>query len=140
MDIHMPIMDGIQATKEIRRLEKMKGSIGLQMGEWSFSRESSIQPSSPYHSSVIVALTASSLPSDRIEALAAGCNDYLTKPPDLRSLSEKIMQWGSVKALQWADMHPTEVLAIPRILELRGSMVAKHLHIPDGRRGKRELG
>lgn len=55
MDIRMPVLDGYEATKQIRAME----------GELS---------------SVIIALTAQASQSDRTLALAAGCNDYITKP------------------------------------------------------------
>ncbi len=55
MDIRMPILDGYEATKQIRALE----------GE---------------PTSVIIALTAQASQSDRTLALAAGCNDYISKP------------------------------------------------------------
>ncbi|KAG1858966.1 hypothetical protein DFJ58DRAFT_715745 [Suillus subalutaceus] len=141
MDIQMPVMDGIQATKEIRRLESLTASSGytpgtplsdtLSEGAFSESRASA----SPYRSAVIiVALTASSLQSDRVAALAAGCNDFLTKPVSLEWLNNKIIEWGSIKALQmWADLRPEVVKTISTEQTAQAQLVARLLHVPEGR-------
>src|ERR1700722_5101560 len=56
MDIQMPVLDGVQATQEIRALPEPKGSIP------------------------IIAVTAHAMAGARQEYLAAGMNDYLAKP------------------------------------------------------------
>jgi osomolarity two-component system response regulator SSK1 len=142
----MPIMDGIQATKEIRRLEKMSGAPGYPNSPTgtptsegqktpSDSTPESRQPTTPFRSSVIiVALTASSLQTDRVTALAAGCNDFLTKPVSLQWLNSKIIEWGSIKALQmWADIRPEVVRGFNSGQQEKAQTVAKKLHMPEGR-------
>lgn len=59
MDLQMPLMDGIEATKRIRELEKMKNS------------------DKPIR---IIAMTASAMPEDKYICFEAGMNDYISKP------------------------------------------------------------
>ncbi|KAF2748113.1 hypothetical protein M011DRAFT_386574, partial [Sporormia fimetaria CBS 119925] len=114
MDIQLPIMNGLEATKEIRRLERVN-SIGVfssgsseapntRLNEDGAGRElqedDKLGDKSLFKSPVIiVALTASSLQSDRHEALAAGCNDFLTKPVNFVWLERKVKEWGCMQAL-----------------------------------------
>ncbi|KAJ5099479.1 hypothetical protein N7532_006480 [Penicillium argentinense] len=118
MDIQLPVMNGLDATKEIRRLERLNGigvfpknasgrsSVSSATSERrpglhrSVSEEDTLTDLSLFRSPVIiVALTASSLQSDRHEALAAGCNDFLTKPIGFPWLSQKVTEWGCMQAL-----------------------------------------
>ncbi|OJJ48309.1 hypothetical protein ASPZODRAFT_30834, partial [Penicilliopsis zonata CBS 506.65] len=116
MDIQLPVMNGLEATKEIRRLERLNG-IGVfpktasgrssaastnatSPDERTLKEEDTLGDLSLFKSPVIiVALTASSLQSDRHEALAAGCNDFLTKPVGFPWLEQKVTEWGCMQAL-----------------------------------------
>jgi len=64
MDTRMPIMDGLEATREIRAKEKEK---------WRYLQEPSFR-------SVIISLSANTLEDSRAEILAAGCDDLVIKP------------------------------------------------------------
>ena len=74
MDLQMPVMDGMEATIEIRR--RMEGSDAPRLG--------------------IVALTADAEPSTRKEALASGLDDVLVKPASIDQLEYCIQHWCRV--------------------------------------------
>lgn len=69
MDIQLPGMDGVEATTRIRQLE-----IGKRLP--------------------IIAVTANALPGDKESYLAAGMDDYLSKPIDPQQLYRMLQQWG----------------------------------------------
>jgi signal transduction histidine kinase/DNA-binding response OmpR family regulator len=68
MDIMMPEMDGIEAMQEIRKLPELRDL-------------------------PIIALTAKAMPDDQQKCLAAGANDYVTKPIDVDKLVSLIRIW-----------------------------------------------
>jgi signal transduction histidine kinase/DNA-binding NarL/FixJ family response regulator len=73
MDVQMPHVDGVSATQAIR------------------------QSSQPVHQPYIVALTANALNSDRERYLAAGMDDYLSKPVRIEQIDHVLRQVGKKK-------------------------------------------
>ena len=68
MDLQMPRLDGVEATRQIRA-----GGGGV------------LDPQVP-----VVALTANALPESRVQCLAVGFNDFLTKPVSSRMLADSL--------------------------------------------------
>jgi two-component system sensor histidine kinase/response regulator len=68
MDIQMPILDGYEASQQIRKLEG-------------------------YRDTPIIAMTANAMRGDREKAIQAGMNDHLTKPIDVDLLYQQLLHW-----------------------------------------------
>lgn len=65
MDLSLPQMDGWTATAQIKAVDYMQAV-------------------------PVIALTAHAMVGDREKALQAGCDDYISKPIDLRDLQQKL--------------------------------------------------
>ena len=97
MDWQMPVMDGLQATMEIRRRESENGRRDLA-DEKREGDEGCSSPSLPVQAHVpIIAMTANAMPGDREKCLAAGMDDYLVKPLRRSAVFDILAQWLPVK-------------------------------------------
>ncbi|MHA7871223.1 MAG: response regulator [Hyphococcus sp.] len=74
MDMHMPGVDGIEAARRIRRLDN----------------DAAATP--------IVALTANAMAADRQKCLAAGMDDFISKPFEPAELTRILAKWGGARS------------------------------------------
>lgn len=79
MDIQMPVMDGLKATRRIREMEQRK-------------QPDDMAAKAPIP---VIAMTAHAMSGDRDKSLAAGMNDHITKPIDPKILFETMVKWIS---------------------------------------------
>ncbi len=82
MDVMMPEMDGLEATRQIRARQQDRATY-------------------PHYKSplIIIAMTASAMAGDRDKCLAAGMDDYLAKPVRPEEVRTLIERWGTKAAL-----------------------------------------
>ncbi len=73
MDVHMPVMDGHEATRHIREWEQESGATRVP----------------------VIALTADAMPAEKIACREAGMDDYVSKPVTTADLRASAQRWLS---------------------------------------------
>jgi two-component system sensor histidine kinase/response regulator len=94
MDMQMPVMDGLEATRRIR-LQHPAGTLP------------------------IIAITANAFGEDQARCFAAGMNDFVSKPVDPERLYTTLLKW----LRQGADIPPRDEQADQARLPLRGDTI-----------------
>ena len=108
MDIQMPEMDGLTATREIRRHAHLRGL-------------------------PIIAMTAHAMHGDRERSLQAGMQDHLTKPIDPDALHAALLRWIAPRQTARATGGSTTPAPAPEIPSLPGVDTARGLEHTLGR-------
>ncbi|KAI1090550.1 hypothetical protein F5B19DRAFT_317539 [Rostrohypoxylon terebratum] len=81
MDLQMPIMDGLEATRQIREFERAKRAAGT-----------------PVASANVIAITGVGNEDMRKEAMEAGVSQFLTKPIKFKALQQILLEQSAVSA------------------------------------------
>ena len=95
MDIQMPVMDGVTATVEIRKLEKGKDI-------------------------PIVAMTAHAMVGDREKNIDAGMDEHITKPIDPKVLNMTLAKWLGGSVLKPAEVQITKKTVFAQLKKVPG--------------------
>jgi signal transduction histidine kinase/HPt (histidine-containing phosphotransfer) domain-containing protein len=101
MDLMMPEMDGLEATRAIRDRQKNSAAHPNYSGRI-----------------LIIAMTAHAMLADRERCIAAGMDDYLAKPIRPKDVRDAIERWGSkTNAVEEIKSAPAPKVETPAVVE-----------------------
>ncbi|HDX8364376.1 TPA: response regulator [Aeromonas veronii] len=97
MDLQMPVLDGLDATRQIRKMVDK-------------------------HDVPIIALTASAMPGDKERCLGGGMNGYVTKPVSKLDLYNNLLQWVKPQGVEQAGIMEVKPPDMIGILDLQDAL------------------
>ncbi|MFQ1827433.1 response regulator [Aeromonas veronii] len=97
MDLQMPVLDGLDATRQIRKMVDK-------------------------HDVPIIALTASAMPGDKERCLGVGMNGYVTKPVSKLDLYNNLLQWVKPQGMEQAGIMEVKPPDMIGILDLQDAL------------------
>ncbi|MEB8285880.1 response regulator [Aeromonas veronii] len=97
MDLQMPVLDGLDATRQIRKMVDK-------------------------HDVPIIALTASAMPGDKDRCLGVGMNGYVTKPVSKLDLYNNLLQWVKPQGVEQAGIMEVKPPDMMGILDLQDAL------------------
>lgn len=106
MDIQMPLMDGFEATRQIRRWEA-----------------DTLPTRTPSRTSIpIIALTAHALAGEKEKCLGVEMDDYLVKPIDEKQLKRVLLQWTAQRKEKEEQSATMQIQTTAPVLDVEGAL------------------